>query len=104
MRVGYAPQDFSGPGFYRCIFPLRELEKRGHYISTPPYHQIGEKADQPGGMTAFNMDFGRFPDCDLALFQMPLDAGTLDFVKALKQKGVVVVGECDDSDHLPDWH
>lgn len=104
MRVGYAPQDFSGPGFYRCIFPLLELQKHGHYVSTPPYKVVGERAKNPGEMTAFSLDFSRFPECDLALLQMPLDAGVLDFVKALKAHGVVVVGEADDSERLPDWH
>jgi cephalosporin hydroxylase len=37
MRVCYLPSTFDGGGSYRCGFPGKELVRRGHYVTMPPF-------------------------------------------------------------------
>ena len=112
-RTCFLPNDLDGPGFYRLLFPMRELRKHGWDAVVPSQkftptrkedywtYKKGE-APLPLGEqyfsyeTMFNLDG---IEADLWVVQRHHCA------RLLGSRGKVLIGEQDDNSmHIPKWH
>lgn len=95
MRICFIPNDFDGSGYYRCIFPSRELNKRGHESGLPP-HTVEENEE------SYLVDWTNpeyiWPEvnADVYVLQTRHEAGMDRLVRKLQEQGAVVVFEIDD--------
>lgn len=82
MRIGASYQD-NGAAFYRCVYPLDAMERRGHTI-VPPKHNTGEP------------DFDTLKTCDVVLVYRRHEREMLGYLTRLRERGIGIVWDNDD--------
>lgn len=99
------PSNVDGNGYYRCLYPGRQLARLGHAVSWVP-HQVEQHGQTiriryehvQGGQV---FDIGRVllsMDFDVLLMGQRDEPGFAPLVKQLRSQGKRVVVDCDD-----DW-
>lgn len=101
MKVRLQPADKGGCGFYRMRWPAKALADQGydvHQAETWPQALCERSAL---GVLVRHVDV----DCDVLVFQRPMEGRLMDSWPALRKQGVAIVVEIDDDFHaLPKGH
>jgi glycosyltransferase involved in cell wall biosynthesis len=112
-RTCFLPNDLDGPGFYRLLFPMRELRKHGWDAVVPPQkftpasdkgywtYKKGEQAPlEKGEYLSYEVEF-RLDGIEADLWVVQRH----HCQRLLGTKGKVLIGEQDDNSmHVPKWH
>jgi glycosyltransferase involved in cell wall biosynthesis len=111
-RTCFLPNDLDGPGFYRLLFPMRELRKHGWDAVVPPqkfqgargenywtYRKGEQAAPKKEDFFSYEVEFNlEGVEADLWVVQRHHCTNLLGSRK-------VVIGEQDDNSmHVPKWH
>ncbi|MDW5593512.1 hypothetical protein VSS74_04135 [Conexibacter stalactiti] len=83
MRLGVAFQGPTANAYYRAIYPMAQLERRGHTVHWP--HR-----------TAYDKVLAGVPPWDLLHLQQFVDDDNIAVVRRLRRAGVAVVWDTDD--------
>jgi glycosyltransferase involved in cell wall biosynthesis len=99
VKVCYFPCNIDAAGMLRCLIPGRELRRRyGWKTGMAPHRQqqgVDPERNKPFLTTQFLLD--KLPaDCDIYVFQMPLEQEYLAVIKAVQAAGKTAVCEADD--------
>lgn len=93
MNVCFVPQDFSGPGFYRCLHPADQLHLQGgHGVGTPEY----ELETLDSGFTLIKFNLAAIPDVETFVFHQPRDRHWPRLMRDLRSRGKAVIADADD--------
>lgn len=104
VRVCFFPADFSGCGYYRCLFPAQQLAKNGHRVFLPK-HEVERREDATLYHRKLDLVDVENPSADVYVFQHPREESHPLVIRELRANGAVVVGEIDDLDFdMPSWH
>lgn len=97
MNICYLASDFDAPGFYRSLSPGRQLAKRGHRVTMPPYTEN----DMPDGRLGIEYKIDLHPPNPMSdiwvLQQRKERMWPQGGIMALRNHGIVTVAECDDN-------
>lgn len=113
-RTCVVPNDLDGPGFYRLLFPMRELRAKGWDAMVPP-HDIIQHVEDPmwrledGEWKPPPPKKGEYYSVSTRFFLGEIDADLWVLQRAhlvgfRGSRGKRVIGDQDDSHHLPKWH
>lgn len=97
-RTCFLPNDLDGPGFYRLLFPMRELRRKGWDCVVPPHKVTDLREHQVEYVTSMTYWDLRGVEADLWIVQRGHARGLLGSNKT------VIVENDDNSLHLPSWH
>lgn len=90
MRVCFVPGDWDGGGFYRCLFPMRELQTFGIEAGTPPREfMVG-----PAGQRVVRLH--GLPDAAVYVLHHLREAHWPGLIADLRRSGRSVVVDFDD--------
>lgn len=102
MRVRLQPADSGGCGNYRLRWPGAALQAMGADVVIAERHLEGERMRSVLGDRLVRIPD---PDCDVVVFQRPMDPGLVEALPVLRRQGVATVVEIDDDFHaLPKGH
>lgn len=104
MRIHVYPGDRGGCGHYRMIWPAQAAIDQGHdvhlFLPDTEEAQIRAKMRRmEHGEVVVGVDP---PECDVAVFQRPLDKALAETIPFLQEAGIGVVVEIDDDFHAVD--
>lgn len=96
VRIAYVLSDVDAPGCYRCLFPARQLEKRGHTTLHPPHKKHKLPNDRLRIEYSIKLD-PPTPEADIWVLQQRNERMWIEFgIRMLRHHGVVSVAEVDD--------
>jgi hypothetical protein len=104
MEICYVPNDMDAPGCYRCLFPGRQLAKRGHKVVLPPYTQAEDAHGR--WITKFTIKVDK-PDpwAEIWVLQQRKERHWLNDINSLRRWGVATVADIDDNYiELPEYN
>ncbi len=106
MKVCFVPRDFDGPGSYRMMFPMEQLNRNGYDVRLPPHHRTEDgnihttllNSEMKKDVYGREVEMIQMIPADVFVFQMSLQQVMTQITLKLRANGKVVVGEADD-----DW-
>jgi len=105
VKVLLMPANVDGNGYYRCLYPGKQLARIGHQVSWVPHQVVSQ--GRTIALRYEHVQQGQVLAIDQVLYQMDFDAllmgyrndpGIAQMVANLRAQGKRVVVDCDD-----DW-
>jgi hypothetical protein len=89
------PADLGGCGYYRLIWPAKELQRQGHdvrLLHPDAKHKISGGLDDSGKLVSVSVP----KDADVVVFQRVSSRRMIEAIKILRAHGIAVVVDIDD--------